>query len=73
MELLKEKCAAPINELLIGSGASAVKVGGQTCMPFLFGEGRMPNAPVVAIEILDCEPVDWSEDLVKSLGQNVSG
>ncbi|MCX5680631.1 MAG: acetyl-CoA decarbonylase/synthase complex subunit delta [Candidatus Omnitrophica bacterium] len=68
MELLKEKCVGPINELEIGSGVYAVKVGGQTCMPFLFQEGRMPHAPVTAVEILDCEPVDWPEDLVKSLG-----
>lgn len=72
MELLKEKCASPINELEIGRpGSGAVKVGGQTCMPFLFQEGAMPNAPVVAVEILDCEPADWPEDLVKSYGSSV--
>lgn len=68
MELLKEKCAAPINELVLGSGAKSVKVGGQTCLPFLFEEGAMPNPPVVAIEIMDCEPTDWSEYLVKASG-----
>jgi len=72
MELLKENCVNPINELLIGkAGLGAVKVGGQTCMPFLFQEGVMPNAPIVAAEILDCEPADWPEDLVKSSGYRV--
>jgi acetyl-CoA decarbonylase/synthase complex subunit delta len=72
MELLKENNANPINELMIGPpGASAVTVGGQTCMPFLFQEGAMPNAPVAAVEILDCDPADWPEDLVKSLGPGV--
>ena len=72
MELLKEKCASPINELEIGkSGQGAVKVGGQTCMPFLFQEGAMPHAPLAAVEILDCEPADWPEDLVKSYGSCV--
>ena len=72
MELLKEASANPINELLIGrTGNGAVKVGGQTCMPFLFQEGAMPHAPIVAVEILDFYPADWSEDLVKSLGSCV--
>ena len=72
MELLKEKCAGPINELEIGRpGPGAVKVGAETCMPFLFREGGMPHAPVVAAEILDCEPVDWPEDLVKPYGSSV--
>lgn len=72
MEFLKENCINPINELLIGkAGLGAVKVGGQTCMPFLFQEGVMPNAPIVAAEILDCEPTDWPEDLVKSSGPRV--
>ena len=68
----KESNTNMINELEIGRpGTGAVKVGGQTCMPFLFQEGVMPHSPVVAAEILDCEPVDWPEDLVKALGQNV--
>ncbi len=70
MELLKENCANPINELVIGKpGPGSVKVGGQTCMPFMFQEGAMPNSPIVAVEILDCEPADdWGENLMKSLG-----
>lgn len=68
MEILKEKCAAPIYELTIGKGAKAVKVGGQTCLPFLFQEGVMPNPPIVAVEILDCEPTDWADSLVKASG-----
>ena len=31
----------------------------------------MPNVPIVAVEILDCEPADWPEDLVKTLGLSV--
>lgn len=71
MEYLKEKCAGPVNELEIGSGAGAVKVGGETCMPFLMGEGAMPHAPVIAAEILDCEPADWPEELIKAQGADV--
>lgn len=72
MELLKEKCSLPINELEIGPAGESVKVGGQTCMPFLFKEGAMPHPPAVAIEITDCEPVDWPEDLVKAAGGSIT-
>jgi len=71
MELLKEKCVGAINELEIGSAANAVKIGGQSCMQFLFKEGAMPHAPVAAVEILDCKPTDWPEELVTSLGSMV--
>ena len=37
-------------------GAKTVRIGGESALPFLFDEGDMPNAPVVALEILDCEP-----------------
>lgn len=67
MEILKEKYAGPINTVEIGGfGARSVKVGGETCMPFLFEEGGMPNAPVVALEILDCPPEDWPDDITRA-------
>ena len=74
MEFLKERCVLPVNELTIGrSGPAAVTVGGQTCFPFLFGEGAMPHAPTVAVEITDCKPTDWPEDLVKAAGGPITG
>ena len=56
IELVKEKYSGAINTVEIGKGASSIKIGGQTCLPFLFDEGEMPNKPVVAMEILDTEP-----------------
>lgn len=70
MEPVKEKYVGAINTVEIGKpGPGAVKVGGETCMPFLFEEGAMPNAPVVAMEILDCEPADWPDNLKASVGK----
>jgi acetyl-CoA decarbonylase/synthase, CODH/ACS complex subunit delta len=63
IELIKEKYTGPINTVEIGAGKSAVKVGGETAMPFLFQEGNIPNKPICAMEILDCEPVDWPDEL----------
>jgi acetyl-CoA decarbonylase/synthase complex subunit delta len=69
VELIKEKYANAINVVEIGSPDTvSVKVGGETTLPFLFKEGDMPNAPVVALEVLDCEPVEWPEHLKEALG-----
>ena len=46
-----------------GTRANAIKVGGETALPFLFEEGDMPNQPVVGLEIVDCEPTDWPDGL----------
>jgi len=40
-------------------------------LPFLFEEGQMPHPPVVALEVLDCEPADWPEPLNKAWGDSL--
>ncbi|MFH0763497.1 MAG: acetyl-CoA decarbonylase/synthase complex subunit delta [Candidatus Omnitrophota bacterium] len=56
VELIKEKYGGAINTVEIGKGgAGAVKIGGETTLPFLFEEGLVPNKPVVALEILDTD------------------
>ena len=70
MEPVKDKYNGEINTVEIGRpGPGAVKAGGETCMPFLFEEGAMPNPPLVAMEVLDCEPADWPDNLKKSIGK----
>jgi len=72
IELVKEKYSGSINTLEIGrSGRGPVKIGGQTMLPFLFEEGQMPHPPVVALEVLDCEPADWPEPLNKAWGDSL--
>jgi acetyl-CoA decarbonylase/synthase, CODH/ACS complex subunit delta len=72
VDLVKEKYSNSINELEIGRGQNAIKVGGEGALPFLFDEGAMPHAPVVAMEVLDCEPTDWPEHVRGALGPVVS-
>ena len=55
LELVKEKYSGAINTVTIGAGGGAVRIGGETTMPFLFEEGAMPNAPIVAFEVTDSE------------------
>jgi acetyl-CoA decarbonylase/synthase, CODH/ACS complex subunit delta len=57
----KESYTGGIREISIGKGDSAVTVGGQTCYPFYTFEGKMPNKPVIAMEIWDMEPEDWAQ------------
>jgi acetyl-CoA decarbonylase/synthase, CODH/ACS complex subunit delta len=72
IELVKERYSNAINVVEIGlSGTSAIKVGGETTLPFLFAEGSMPNPPVVALEILDCEPVEWPESIKGAFGDSI--
>jgi len=65
MELMKDKYQGAIHTITIGDPAkgNALSIGGQTTMPFLFDEGSVPRAPVIAYEIWDCEPTDWPEAL----------
>jgi len=72
IELAKEKYNGAINVVEIGSsGAASVKIGGETTLPFLFKEGGMPNAPIAALEILDCEPVEWPDHIKGQYGDAI--
>ena len=53
-----------IRAILLGTGDKAVTVGGETCYPFYFFEGAMPNPPKIAMEVYDAAPVDWPETAV---------
>jgi acetyl-CoA decarbonylase/synthase complex subunit delta len=68
-----EKCTGTVNTVSIGATAAeggtrgaAVKVGGETGLPFLADEGRMPNRPVIAMDVLDMRPSDWPEALASA-------
>ncbi|MDP3729965.1 MAG: acetyl-CoA decarbonylase/synthase complex subunit delta [Candidatus Omnitrophota bacterium] len=72
IELVKEKYSNAINVVEIGRpGTSVIRVGGETALPFLFKEGAMPNVPVTALEILDCEPTDWPDTLREPFGKAI--
>ena len=55
-----ETCAVPVWEVKLGATKSeggsrgiTYKIGGETCMPFHLWEGKMPNRPLVAMEVFD--------------------
>jgi acetyl-CoA decarbonylase/synthase complex subunit delta len=73
IEIPKDKWPGTVREVVIGATADEggsrskkVVVGGETTMPFMHFEGSIPNRPVVAIEIRDRRPEDWSPLLLET-------
>ncbi|MCK9295254.1 MAG: acetyl-CoA decarbonylase/synthase complex subunit delta [Desulfobulbaceae bacterium] len=59
------KYTGQIKETLLGSGDKAIKVGGETSMPFHLFEGAMPNKPLIAMDVLDVKPDEWPDSLTR--------
>jgi len=75
VEIPKEKWTGSVREITLGATAEqggsrtkTVTVGGETTLPFLHFEGGMPHPPVIAIEIQDHYPEDWSSLLKEAWG-----
>jgi len=75
MPNVNETWSGRILEVTLGAGpdqggtrGSTVTVGGETGLPFLHFEGQMPHKPVVAVEVRDQAPDDWSDLLVQAWG-----
>ncbi len=71
VEVPKEKWPGSVRTVTLGALPSeggtrkrVVTVGGETAMPFMHFEGEIPYPPVVAIEIKDRRPDDWSPLLI---------
>ncbi len=74
VEIPKEKWSGAVRQITLGASGdggtrtSTVTVGGETTLPFLHFEGSIPNRPVVAAEVVDCYPADWSPELLAAWG-----
>ncbi len=55
-----------------GTRSSTVTVGGEKNLPFLHFETKAPNRPVVAVEIKDRRPEDWSQLLLDAWGDTTN-
>ncbi len=67
IEIPKDKWPGAVRAVTIGSTAKdggsrshTITVGGEKTMPFMHFEGEIPNRPLIAIEIKDRRPDDWS-------------
>jgi acetyl-CoA decarbonylase/synthase complex subunit delta len=79
IEIPKDSWPGTVRTVTIGATAadggtrtSTVTVGGEKNLPFLHFEAKAPNRPVIAIEIKDRRPDDWSSLLLESWGEDVN-
>jgi acetyl-CoA decarbonylase/synthase complex subunit delta len=78
IELPKDKWAGTVRTVTLGATSAeggtrsrTVVIGGEKTMPFMHFEGEMPFAPVVAVEIRDQAPEEWSALLLKAWGDAI--
>jgi acetyl-CoA decarbonylase/synthase complex subunit delta len=79
VEIPKEAWTSRVLEVTLGATAAEggtrgrkVTVGGEGALPFLHYEGAIPNRPVIAVEVLDRRPDDWSPLLQEAWGDVLS-
>jgi acetyl-CoA decarbonylase/synthase, CODH/ACS complex subunit delta len=73
IEIVKDNWPGAVRLVTIGATAAdggtrskTITVGGQKTLPFMHFEAQIPNPPVVAIEIRDRRPDDWSTLLIET-------
>jgi acetyl-CoA decarbonylase/synthase complex subunit delta len=78
VEFPKEKYPGSVRKVTLGATADGggtraftVTVGGEKALPFMHFEGEMPQPPVIALEIKDQRPTDWSAVLLEAWGADV--
>lgn len=78
LEEAREKWVGSINELVIGATkpeggtrSKTITIGGEKSLPFINSEAPTKNPPVVALEVWDREPDDWSKPVMDALGDAV--
>lgn len=75
IEIPKDSWSGSVQEITIGATAdnggtrkNVVTVGGEKTLPFLHYEAETPNRPLIALEIKDNRPEDWSSLLHDTWG-----
>ncbi len=61
----KQAYTGAIRQTILGDGASGIKVGGESTLPFHLFEGAMPNKPMIAFDVLDVKPDEWPDSLAR--------
>jgi acetyl-CoA decarbonylase/synthase complex subunit delta len=76
VEIPKDKWPGEVRVVTIGATeadggtrTSTVTVGGEKSLPFMHFEAEMPHKPVIALEIKDRKPDDWSQLLLDEWGE----
>ena len=76
IEIPKEKWTGAVREVTLGATSDdggtrshTLTIGGETTLPYLHFEGEIPHRPVLAMEIRDRKPDDWSPLLLQAWGK----
>ena len=76
IEVPVDKWPGEVRSVTIGATAAeggtrtrSVTIGGEKTLPFMHFEAEMPNPPVIAVEIKDRRPDDWSPLLLDTWGE----
>jgi len=79
IQIPTEKWSGKVREVTLGATsadggtrAKTLTVGGETTLPFLHFEGKIPHPPAIVIEIQDRAPADWSPVLLEAWGDVVN-
>lgn len=56
-----QKYSGKINEVEIGIGEKAIKIGGEKVLPFYSFDGDVGNSPKIGVEIADIFPESWTD------------
>lgn len=73
LEIFKQAYSGKIGETTLGTGGSAVKLGGEVSYPFYLFEGEMPNPPRIAMEVWDYDPTgEWPDAAVEPFRDVIS-
>jgi acetyl-CoA decarbonylase/synthase, CODH/ACS complex subunit delta len=78
IEFVKDKWPGAVRQITIGATAAeggtrstTITVGGEKALPFIHTDSEMPHRPVVAVEIKDRRPDDWSALLGEAWGEQM--
>lgn len=61
----KNTYTGTINIVKLGKDDAEILTGGECALPFYGFEGKLPNKPIIAMEVYDSEPVEWPEIISK--------
>jgi acetyl-CoA decarbonylase/synthase complex subunit delta len=80
INMIKNNWPGAVREVTIGATVAeggtrshTVTVGGEKGLPFMHFEAEMAHPPLIAIEIADRYPQDWSPLLLEAWGADVAG
>ena len=57
-----QKYSGKISEVEIGKGEKAIKIGGESTLPFYSFDGNTGNTQKVGVEMLDVYPEGWTNE-----------